>query len=185
MEHPHTPLMWSPEYPNNLSFDLCYSWYTLMTSLHWPSLKAVNCLSMQMTCYSIKPSPRLHIMLNSNKTWIWFTELKHPYTAKDTQTLEKVQQFGLRICTRHWNSSYQDLLDIFQLPSLENRRLFLSLSTFLYHNLIYYPVNGHPTPLSSSLKYNHNQQYSIPFARTNHFKYSFYLTLSLYGIIYL
>ena len=48
----------------------------------------------------------------------------HPYTAKDTHTLEKVQQFGLRICTRHWNSSYQDLLDIFQLPSLENRRLF-------------------------------------------------------------
>ena len=32
----------------------------------------------------------------------------HPYTAKDTHTLEKVQQFGLRICTRHWNSSYQD-----------------------------------------------------------------------------
>ena len=42
----------------------------------------------------------------------------HPYTAKDAHTLEKVQQFGLRICTRHWNSSYQDLLDIFQLPSL-------------------------------------------------------------------
>ena len=99
----------------------------------------------------------------------------HPYTAKDTHTLEKVQQFGLRICTRHWNSSYQDLLDIFQLPSLENRRLFLSLSTFfkIIHNLIYFPVNFHPTPLSSSLRCNHDQQYSIPFAHTNHFKYSF------------
>ena len=99
----------------------------------------------------------------------------HPYTAKDTHTLEKVQQFGLWICTRHWNSSYQDLLDIFQLPSLENQRLFLLLSTFLkiIHDLVYFPVNFHPTPLSSCLRCNHDQQYNIPFARTNHFKYSF------------
>ena len=96
----------------------------------------------------------------------------HPYTAKDTHTLE---QFGLRICTSHWNLSYQDLLDILQLPSLENRRLFLSLSMFfkIIHNLVYFPVNFHPTPLSSCLRCNHDQQYSIPFARTNHFKYSF------------
>ena len=105
---------------------------------------------------------------------IWSSSLASIY-GQDTHTLEKVQQFGLRNCTRHWNSSYQDLLDIFQLPSLENRRLFLSLSTFfkIIHNLIYFPVNSHPTPLSSSLRCNHDQQYSIPFARTNHFKYSF------------
>ena len=42
--------------------------------------------------------------------------------AKDTHMLEKVQHFGLWICMRHWNSSYQDLLDIFQLPSLTVRR---------------------------------------------------------------
>ena len=66
----------------------------------------------------------------------------HRYIYGQRYTLEKVQQFGLRICTRHWNLSYQDLLDIFQLPSLENRRLFLSLLTFfkITHNLIYFPV---------------------------------------------
>ena len=86
----------------------------------------------------------------------------------------KVQQFRLQICTRHWNSSYQDLLDILQLPSLENQRLFLSLSTFLkiIHNLIYFPANSHPTPISSSLRCSHDQ-FSSPFAHTNHLKYSF------------
>ena len=97
------------------------------------------------------------------------------YGQRYTHTLEKVQQFGLWICTRHWNSSYQDLLDTFQLPSLENQRLFLSLSTFfkITHNLIYFPANFHPTHLSSCSRCNHDQQYSIPFACTNQFKYSF------------
>ena len=49
---------------------------------------------------------------------------------------------------------------------------FLSFFKII-HNLIYFPVNFHSTPLSSLLRCNHDQQYSIPFARTNHFKYSF------------
>ena len=53
-------------------------------------------------------------------------------------------------------------------------KVFLSLSFFeIIHDLIYFLVNFHPTPLSSFLRYNHDQQYSIPFAHTNHFKYSF------------
>ena len=30
----------------------------------------------------------------------------HPHLAKDTSALEKVQKFGLRICSRNWNASY-------------------------------------------------------------------------------
>ena len=100
----------------------------------------------------------------------------HPYTAKDTCThIGESSTVWIMDLYEALNSSYQDLLNIFQLPSLENRRLFLSLSTFfkIIHNLIYFPVNFHPTPLSSFLRCNHDQQYSILFARTNHFKYSF------------
>ena len=88
--------------------------------------------------------------------------------------LESVQKFGLRICSRKWTASYQELLDIFQLPSLENWRLFLSLSTFfkIIHNLIYFPPNYCPFPLSSSFS-NHLHQYSIPFAHTNCYKHLF------------
>ena len=97
----------------------------------------------------------------------------HIYTAKDTHWSKfssldygSVRGTGTRV-TKTYN--------IFQLPSLENQRLFLSLSTFfkITHNLIYFPVNFHPTHLSSCLRCNHDQQYSIPFACTNQFKNSF------------
>ena len=101
----------------------------------------------------------------------------HPHLAKDTSALEKVQKFGLRICSRNWNASYQELLDTFQLPSLENQGLYLSLSAFfiIIHNLIiiYFLSNFHPFPVSS-LRCSHAHQYSVPFARTNHFKQSLY-----------
>ncbi len=110
-------------------------------------------------------------------------------------------EYGILTCLKvqmHWRmyrsldygfaqgNGYQELLDLFQLPSLENQRLFLSLSTFfkIIHNLIYFPTNQLPTPLSS-LRYNHAHQYSIPFSHTNHFKNPFYLILSLCGITYL
>ena len=100
----------------------------------------------------------------------------HPYLSKDVNALEKVQKFGLRICSRQWTKCYQELLELFHLPSLENRRLFLSLSVFfkIIHNLVYFPTIHYPTPLSSfSSRYNHNHQFCIPFARTNHLKHSF------------
>ena len=99
----------------------------------------------------------------------------HPHLIKDKNALESVQKFGLRICSRKWTASYQELLDIFQLPSLENRRLFLSLSTFfkIIHNIIYFLPNYCPFPLSSSFRCNHLHQYSIPFAHTNCYKHSF------------
>ena len=66
----------------------------------------------------------------------------HPYLSKDVNALEKVQKFGLRICSRQWTKCYQELLELFHLPSLENRRLFLSLSVFfkIIHNLVYFPT---------------------------------------------
>ena len=42
-----------------------------------------------------------------------------------------MQKFALRICSSQYGESYENLLDIFQTPTLFNRRLFLSLCTFL------------------------------------------------------
>ena len=53
-----------------------------------------------------------------------------PYMVKDIQLLEKVQRFALRICSRNYNLSYEELLDLCKIPSLQNRRSFLSLCTF-------------------------------------------------------
>ena len=45
-----------------------------------------------------------------------------PYTVKDIELLEKVQRFALRICSRNYNLSYEELLDLFKIPSLQNCR---------------------------------------------------------------
>ena len=57
-------------------------------------------------------------------------EVWHSHLIKDTLALENVQRLALRICSKQWQMSYYDLLDRFKLPTLENRRLFLSLCTF-------------------------------------------------------
>ena len=60
----------------------------------------------------------------------------HPYLSKDIQAIENVQRFALRICSKKWNLSYWELLDMFQLPYLENGRFGLSL--LIFYKIIYY-----------------------------------------------
>ena len=70
-------------------------------------------------------------------------EVWHPYLSKDTQALENVQKFALRICSNNWQANYHDLLEHYNLPTLENRRLYLSLCTFfkIVHKLCYFPAS--------------------------------------------
>ena len=49
-----------------------------------------------------------------------------PHSSKDVKVLENIQKFALRIATKQYYARYEILLDTFQLPSLENRRSFLS-----------------------------------------------------------
>ena len=65
----------------------------------------------------------------------------HPYQAKNITALENVQKFALRICSRSYDTNYQDLLDCYHLPSLENRRIYLSLCTFykIVNSIIFSP----------------------------------------------
>ena len=45
-----------------------------------------------------------------------------PFLKKDTALLEDVQKFALKVCTRAWDSDYDSLLTMSQLPSLQARR---------------------------------------------------------------
>ena len=51
------------------------------------------------------------------------------HTSLYTNKLESVQKFVLKMCLKQWDLGYQDLLDLSQLPTLENRRLYLKLCT--------------------------------------------------------
>ena len=45
------------------------------------------------------------------------------HLMKDKDALENVQKLACRMATRIWDSSYQDLLELVNLPTLEHRRL--------------------------------------------------------------
>ena len=76
-----------------------------------------------------------------------------PYTTKDTQLLEKVQKFALRVCTSNYNMNYDelDLLDFSHVPGcffvyVLFTILFMVLySSHLIYSLIY--VTLAPTTL--------------------------------------
>ena len=97
-----------------------------------------------------------------------------PHLVKDTSNLERVQKFGLRMCMKNWDASYHDLLDMSQMPTLENRRLYLKLCTLfkIAHGSFYFPSNvvaPQPSRHVHVLPLLHQ-----PFAHTNSFKSSFF-----------
>ena len=46
-----------------------------------------------------------------------------PYLTKDKALLENVQMFACRIACSRWDASYDDLLNFFELQTLQERRL--------------------------------------------------------------
>ena len=61
-----------------------------------------------------------------------------PHLVEDKKILEDVQKLACRLTSQQWDSSYQDLLQLYELPSLEERRLNLRLGLMfkIMHNLI-------------------------------------------------
>ena len=74
-----------------------------------------------------------------------------PHLAKDIDKLEKVQKFGSKICLKSWdNDYYYDLLELADLPTLENRRMYLKLSVLykIYYGHFYFPPAWYSTSIS-------------------------------------
>ena len=98
-----------------------------------------------------------------------------PHLAKDKKKLEDVQKFGCRLASHQWDSTYQDLLQLYELPSLEELRLHLKLGLMfkIIHNLCYYP----DTPSFRDNVHSraaHAFQFRLPFAHTNAYYFSYF-----------
>ena len=52
-----------------------------------------------------------------------------PYKVGKVNSLEHVQKFAVCMCAKSWDTSYQELLQLFSLPDLQQRRLYLDLCT--------------------------------------------------------
>ena len=95
-----------------------------------------------------------------------------PHLQRDINQLESVQKFGLRVCAKQWDLSYNELLSNFDVPTLNDRRLYLKLATMykIVHDLLVFP----PVFVHRSTKAHVNSNIFIqPYAHTNSFLYSF------------
>ena len=103
----------------------------------------------------------------------------NPYLVKDINSLERVQKFALRICSKNSHETYQSLHNLFQVPTLQNRRLFLCLCTVysIVNELVFFPEAVLPStmPVTSSRCRNYNTYaYLVPHAHLNGLKFSFF-----------
>ena len=96
------------------------------------------------------------------------------YNTNSINSLESVQRFALKVCSKQWDAGYNELLDMFRLPSLQNRRLYIKLCYLfkIVHGLCYFP----PDVVVQNTNLTHSSRPLIlhqPFSRTNHFYHSF------------
>ena len=99
-----------------------------------------------------------------------------PHLVKDKKALEDVQKFGCRLAAYQWDLGYQELLNLFELQSLEQRRLDLKLGLMfkIIHRLCYFPDIPDFRQNLSNLRVSHPLQLDPPFARTNAYKFSYF-----------
>ena len=79
----------------------------------------INYLMTILCLYISLVRPRLEYALQ-----VW-----DPHLLKDICKLGNVQKLALRICSGQYHESYEKLRDIFHIPSLSNRRCYLSMCT--------------------------------------------------------
>ena len=94
-----------------------------------------------------------------------------PYLQKDIKLLEGVQKFALRVCSKNYDNSYEDLLDTFQLPELSTRRLYLRLALLLrlfmshtiFLQIFLYPCPPHCVTLNHTCIASHLHTQTLSF----------------------
>ena len=100
-----------------------------------------------------------------------------PHTARNIYQIERVQWLGVKIVTGEWRAGYHDSLLYLSIPTLERRRMELSLCLLykIINSFCYFPdgriirkdTSAHNTRASAHLLLEQ------PFGRTNAYHNSF------------
>ena len=92
-------------------------------------------------------------------------------------SLEAVQKFALRVCSKQWDANYHTLLARYNIPSLFNRRQLLRLC-FLFNvlNGTYSLPDPSPIELRQHNHYSrsHHLTLKVPYAHSNAYYHSFF-----------
>ena len=103
------------------------------------------------------------------------SQIWDPYLQGDADRLEAVQKFALKVISRQWDLSYEQLVSITDIPKLSERRLHLKLAQVfkIVHGLCYFPEDIFITQPSYSSRLARSDTLLCPFARTNYYFHSF------------
>ena len=101
-----------------------------------------------------------------------------PYLQKEIQSIEMVQRRAARWVKSdyRYNSSVTSMLADLQWPSLQHRRYVTRLKVF--YNIVYsssvLTVPNYFNNTTYPTRHHHPFHFEIPFARTDHYKFSYY-----------
>ena len=97
----------------------------------------------------------------------------NPHLKGEVESLENVQKFALWVCLKSWDSEYNELLRVANLPPLHKRRAQLSLCHLykIIHNQCYFP----PIFSTRETRMHVNRSFLLtqPFTWSNSYFYSF------------
>ena len=68
-------------------------------------------------------------MLSHRSHLEYVSPVWNPYLQKNINTLEEVQKFALRMCSKQRDQAYSQLFQLFNIPTLSECRLYLDLCT--------------------------------------------------------
>ena len=100
-----------------------------------------------------------------------------PHQSSHINKLENVQKFALKAATKQWKADYDTLLNSCHIPSLEQRRKILKLTTLfkIYKGYICLPEAPiHVRPPPRSLRSTQNLLFMRPFAHSSAYDNSFF-----------
>ena len=193
----HPPLLL-----NNQNFEQVkqykYLGVTIFSNLHWSALMEQICKSARkklgiiyrnFSNTSSSPHDILQLYLSLvHPSLEYVSQVWDPHSLKDVKVLENIQTFALRIATKQYYERYDTLLDTFQLPSLANRRSFLSLCKFfsIVNDFVYFPpLEGTPKLIQTCHPHRHHHHRALMVLLPTVYTTLFSLNVLNFGITYL
>ena len=104
-----------------------------------------------------------------------------PYKVGEINSIEGVQKFALRMCAKNWDANYEELLQLFSVPNMQQRRAYLDLCSMfrIIHGLFHFPDNIYcHNDVQRVTRSSNPHSFICPFARTCYY-YNSYVPRSI------
>ena len=172
-----------------VTFSSDATWSAHIISVCLRARRLIGMLYRKLYCYADTPS-LLKLYLTTVRPHLEYaSSVWDPYLKKDIEAIERVQKFGLKVCLKNWHCSYDNLLNIANIPTLASRRQQLKLGQ-LFNIINGYsvfpdsPAARSVSPYLSSIRSTNSATLTQNFAHTTLFQNYFFPLQLVYGTHY-